>query len=331
MRTLVTGGAGFLGSHLCDELLSRGHSVESLDDHSTGQRENLAHLSDSEHFIARVGDIRDEALLEEVLEDVDTVFHLAAVVGMQHVLDNPLRTLDVNIHGTSRLLEKAAKHEVRVVLASTSEVYGRRTDIPFQEEDPPTWGPVTSRRWWYALAKATDEAFGQAYQIEEGLDFRVARLFNTIGPRQTGEYGMVVPRFVRAALRDEPLTVYGDGTQRRSFAWVKDVVRGIADLGEIPDEQAEGAVVNLGAREDISIKGLAKKVIRLTGSSSEIQFIPFEKAYGSDFEETPVRVPDLTRAKQLLDYEPTMSLESSLERIIEWEQSRLEGEAREGK
>jgi UDP-glucose 4-epimerase len=311
---LVTGGAGFVGSHLAEALLERGWRVEVLDDLSTGSIENISHLKGHPHFAYTLDTVMNRPLMLELVDRADVIFHLAAAVGVRMVVEQPVHTIETNIKATELVLDLAAKKRKPVLLTSTSEVYGRLDKPTFNEEDDLVLGSTSRSRWCYAASKIIDEFLAKAYFKERGLPTVIVRLFNTIGPRQTGQYGMVVPRFVRKALAGEPITVYGDGTQRRSFTWVGDVVNAIIAL--IQHRQAYGEVFNIGHTKDISIYELAVLVKTMTGSASEIRFIPYEQAYEAGFEDMRRRLPDISKLQRLIGYEPTLDLPQMLGRII---------------
>jgi len=319
MRYLITGGAGFIESHLCEVLLARGHRVVAIDDLSTGRVENVQHLLPLPHFQFVRETIRNAQVLDRLTSEADVVVHLAAAVGVQLIVDDPVRTIRTNVMGTEAVLEAANRYSCKVLLASTSEVYGKGVRVPFREDDDRLMGATTRSRWSYAESKAIDEFLGLAYHRQFGLPLIVMRFFNTVGPRQTGRYGMVVPRFVRHALAGEPLDVYGDGTQSRCFADVDDVTRAVASLAE--HGQAVGQVFNVGATEEITIHDLAKRVIRLTGSTSEIRLVPYDEAYAPGFEDMMRRVPSIDKLAKLIGYRPVHSLDDTLRRVIEWERT----------
>jgi UDP-glucose 4-epimerase len=314
MRTLVTGGAGFIGSHLVEALVATGDEVVVLDDLSTGRAENLAALRDHPRLAVVVGSVTDEALVQKLGADADLVYHLAAVVGVRRVLDRPVETIETNVDGTATVLRVAAARRTPVVLASTSEVYGKSARVPLREDDDRLLGPTTVRRWSYACAKALDEFLALAYHHERGLPVVVLRLFNTVGPRQTGRYGMVVPRFVRQALDGAPITVHGDGTQTRCFTDVEDVVRAARALAASP--AAVGQIVNVGATEELTIGALAERVRVLTGSGSPIVHVPYAEAYPAGFEDSARRVPDVAKAARLVGYRARVPLDETLRRVI---------------
>ncbi|OGA01764.1 MAG: nucleoside-diphosphate sugar epimerase [Betaproteobacteria bacterium RIFCSPLOWO2_02_FULL_64_12] len=315
MRALVTGGAGFIGSHLAEHLVRCGWSVVAIDDLSTGSADNLAHLAGSEAFRLIVGSVTDRPTVARVMDDVDVVFHLAAAVGVRLIIERPIHTLQTNLLGTEVVLEVASQRGQRVVLTSTSEVYGKTERTPFREDDDLVLGPTAKSRWSYACSKAIDEFLGFAYGRERSLPVVITRLFNTIGPRQTGAYGMVVPTLVRQALAGEAMTVFGDGSQARCFTWVGDVVRVLADLATHRD--APGRIFNVGGTEETSIGELATNIRLLTNSSSEIVLIPYAEAYEAGFEDMQRRVPDVSRLGDFLGYRPSMPLTEMLKRIIE--------------
>lgn len=315
MRFLITGGAGFIGSHLSDELLRRGHAVHVLDDLSTGSIDNIAHLKDAEGFSYTIETAGNGPLVAELVDAADVVYHLAAAVGVELIVESPVRTIETNVHTTEVVLSHAAKKRKPVFIASTSEVYGKSAVLPFREDGDLVLGPTASGRWSYACSKAIDEFLAIAYWRERKLPTVIGRLFNTVGPRQTGRYGMVVPRLVRQALACEPLTVYGDGTQQRCFCHVADAVRALVEL--MGREGAYGGVFNVGSTEEVSIQGLAERVIALTGSDSEIELVPYEEAYAPGFEDMPRRVPDTTRIRGLCGWAPERGLDAILRDVIE--------------
>jgi UDP-glucose 4-epimerase len=322
MRALLTGGAGFVGSHLAEALLDRGHAVIVIDDLSTGAMENIAHLKGRPGFEYAIDTIMNEPLTAELVDRADVVFHLAAAVGVKLIVEAPVRTIETNVHGTEVVLTHASKKGKLVFIFSTSEVYGKSTAVPFHEDADLVLGPTPKHRWAYACSKAIDEFLALAYYRERDLPVVVVRLFNTVGPRQTGRYGMVIPNFVRQALTGVPITVHGDGTQTRSFTDVSDVVGGLVKLLDEP--RAVGQVVNLGNIEEISILDLAKRVKAMTGSSSEIVLIPYDQAYEAGFEDMPRRVPDLSKAHRLVGYQPSLTLEDILTRVIAHMRTTLE-------
>jgi UDP-glucose 4-epimerase len=314
MKYLITGGAGFVGSHLADLLLARGHSVSIIDDLSTGAIGNIAHLRNLPSFEYTIADMLNAPLLAELVDDADAVFHLAAAVGVKLIVESPVRTIRTNVECTEMVLEAAAKKGKKVLLTSTSEVYGKSADLPFREDGDLVMGATHRGRWSYACSKALDEFLAIAYWREKRLPTTVVRLFNTVGPRQTGRYGMVVPRFVSHALGGEPLTVYGDGLQQRCFTHVRDVVRAVADLMEA--DGTVGEVFNVGSQNEISILELARLVIETVGSPSAIQHIPFEVAYDSDFEDMLRRVPCTKKISAAVGWSPELSLADILFDVI---------------
>jgi UDP-glucose 4-epimerase len=314
MRALVTGGAGFVGSHLVEELLVRGYAVDVIDDLSTGSIDHVEPYKKDPRFSYVIDTVLNRPLLAELVDGADVVFHLAAAVGVRLIVERPVRTIETNIKATELVLELAAKKQRRVVLTSTSEVYGKLDKPLFSEDDDLVLGATSRSRWCYAASKIIDEFLAQAYFAEQGLPVAVVRLFNTIGPRQTGRYGMVVPRFVTQALQGEPLTVYGDGTQRRSFTWVGDVVNALVSLSE--HGGAYGGVFNVGHTKDITVHDLARLVKTLTGSASPIVLVPYDEAYQKGFEDMPRRMPDISRINALIGYKPRLGLREMLEQTI---------------
>jgi len=315
VRTFITGGAGFIGSHLAEHLLALGHEVSVLDNLSTGSIDNIAHLKGRTGFSYVVDTVTNEPLLAEMIDRSDVVFHLAAAVGVKLIVEQPVHTIETNVHGTEVVLKHANKKKKLVFIASTSEVYGKSADVPFRESADVVLGASTKHRWAYACSKMIDEFLALAYWKEKKLPVVVVRLFNTVGPRQTGQYGMVLPTFVRQALAGSPITVFGDGTQSRSFTDVSDVVRALVTLASEP--RAVGEVFNIGNTGEISIRDLADRVKAATGSRSPIQLIPYDQAYEEGFEDMPRRVPDLSKLRHLIGYEPTVALDEIIERVIE--------------
>lgn len=315
MRHLITGGAGFIGSHLAQALLQRGDEVLILDDLSTGSIENIEHLKGKPGFRYVIDSVMNRPLLAELVDQCGMVFHLAAAVGVRLIVESPVRTIETNVRATELVLELAAKKGKKVLITSTSEVYGKSQKLPFSEGDDLLIGPPDKGRWSYACSKAIDEFLALAYWREKKLPTIIVRLFNTIGPRQTGHYGMVVPTFVRQALAGEPITVFGDGTQCRCFGWVGDVVGALVALSDHPD--AVGRVFNIGGDEEITILELAHRVIRRTGSRSTIQMISYDQAYEAGFEDMRRRIPSLERIRRLIAYKPTKTLDQILEAIIQ--------------
>jgi UDP-glucose 4-epimerase len=315
MRVLITGGAGFVGSHLSEALLERGDEVFILDNLSTGSIDNVVHLKSHPRFHYTIDTVANEPVLAELIDRCDIVVHLAAAVGVKLIVEQPVHTIETNVHGTEVVLKHANKKKKLVLIASTSEVYGKSTDVPFREDADLVLGATVKHRWAYACSKMIDEFLALAYWKERKLPVIVVRLFNTVGPRQTGQYGMVIPNFVRQALAGQPITVFGDGTQSRSFTYVGDVVK--AMLALIDEPRAIGQVFNIGNGHEIAIGDLAAKVKKMTGSSSEIVTIPYEKAYEAGFEDMPRRVPDITRIQALVGYQPSVELDETLTRVIE--------------
>jgi UDP-glucose 4-epimerase len=313
---LITGGAGFIGSHLSEKLLDRGDQVFILDNLSTGSMENIAHLKGRPGFEYFIDTVENEPLLAELIDRSDVVFHFAAAVGVKLIVEQPVHTIETNVHGTEVVLKHANKKKKLVVIASTSEVYGKSEAVPFREDSDLVMGPTPKHRWAYACSKAIDEFLALAYWKERKLPVLIVRFFNTVGPRQTGQYGMVIPNFVRQALAGQPITVFGDGKQSRAFTHVADVVGALIKLIEEP--RAIGQVVNIGTTQEISIESLAKRVRELCGSASEIKYIPYDEAYESGFEDMPRRVPDLSRIEALIGYKPVHSLDEILAQVIEY-------------
>ncbi len=319
MRALITGGAGFIGSHLAEALLTRGLEVEIIDDLSTGRFDNIAHLEKNPRFSYVIDTIMDVELMDKLIGRADVIYHLAAAVGVKYIIEHPLKALQVNIKGTEIVLELANKKKQKVLIASTSEIYGKSDKMPFSEEDDRVIGSTQISRWGYATSKAVDEFLALAYFREKRLPVVIVRLFNTVGPRQTGQYGMVIPRFVHQALMNHPLLIYGDGAQSRCFAYVSDVIDGMIRLMEHP--AAVGNVFNLGSQEEITIRDLAHKVKLLCESKSDIIQIPYEQAYEQGFEDMRRRVPDLTKVHNLIGYQPQVLLDEILQNVKAYFQS----------
>ena len=318
MRALITGGAGFIGSHLADVLLGLGHDVTVVDDLSTGSLDNLTQARDSSRFRFAIASIRDETVMDRLVSECDVIFHLASAVGVDLIVSQPVEVIERCVLGTEMVLKLAARYLKKTLLTSTSEIYGKSTKVPFAEDDDRLLGSTTKSRWGYSCSKAIDEFLALAYNKQYGLPIIIARLFNTIGPRQQGRYGMVVPRFVQAAARNEPIRVFGDGTQSRCFSFVGDVAAGLIALME--QQAALGSVVNVGSDEEVSIMELALRVKRITGSDSEIVTVPYSEAYEAGFEDMQRRIPDLTRIRQLIQYQPTVGLNGIIRMI--WDHER---------
>jgi UDP-glucose 4-epimerase len=313
MNVLITGGAGFIGSHLAERCLREGWSVSVLDDLSTGSFENIAHLKGARGFKYTVDTVFNAPLVAELVDGCDVVFHLAAAVGVRLIVESPVRTIETNVTGTEVVLRAAAKKRKRVVIASTSEVYGKSTKFPFCEDDDLVMGPTTKGRWSYACSKALDEFLGLAYHHEKNVPVTVIRFFNTVGPRQMGQYGMVLPNFVRQALVNEPITVFGDGTQSRCFGYVLDAVEALTRI--VKTQRTVGEVINIGNDREITISGLANLVRTLVGSTSPIVQVPYEKVYGPGFEDMFRRVPSLAKLERLIGYRPVTPLNTIIEAI----------------
>lgn len=317
MRVLITGGAGFIGSHLCEHLAARGDSLVVLDDLSAGRRENLTAVLESGAARLEVGSVTDEARVAALVAEVDLVVHLAAGVGVRRLFERPVGTLEVNLRGTEVVLRAAAEARAAVFLASSSEVYGTSTRVPFREDDDVRLGPTESPRWAYAATKAADEWLALAWHRECGLPVVVGRFFNAVGPRQSGRYGMVLPTFAAQALRGEPLTVHGDGAQTRSFCHVHDTVRAVAELCASPQSpHVNGRVFNIGNDREISVRALAELVREVAGSDSEIVHVPFERAYGPGFEDVPRRVPDVSRLERAVGFRPQIPVEDAVADVV---------------
>lgn len=316
MRILITGGAGFIGSHLADAYLQRGDEVFAIDDLSTGSIENIRHLKDHPRFHYTIENVHNQPVTAELVDQCDVIFHLAAAVGVKLIVESPVRTIETNVHGTEVVLSLANKKKKRVLIASTSEVYGLSNEVPFREDGNLVMGATTKGRWSYACSKAIDEFLALAYWREKKLPTVVVRLFNTVGPRQTGQYGMVIPSFVKQALAGRPITVYGDGKQSRCFCYVGDVIGALMRLMDEP--KAVGEVFNVGSNQEITILELAKKVKELTKSDSEITFTPYDEAYEEGFEDMPRRVPDISKVNKLVGFKPQMPLEGILRTVIDF-------------
>lgn len=319
MHYLITGGAGFIGSHLTEALLARGDQVTVIDDLSTGSIRNIQHLKGQPGFSYTIGSVANAPLIAELVDVADHVFHLAAAVGVRLIVESPVRTIETNVKCTEMVLAAACKKHKKVFVASTSEVYGKSTDVPFREDGDLVLGPTKRGRWSYACSKAIDEFLAIAYWRERRCPTLIGRCFNTVGPRQTGHYGMVVPRFVQQALKGEPITVYGDGRQSRCFTHVSDVVRGM--IGLMDADHTVGEVYNLGSQQEISIVALAERVKQLTESDSHIEFTPYEQVYGENFEDMPRRVPSLDKIRKAIGYEPRVGLDETLHSVIEYQRS----------
>lgn len=315
MNVLITGGAGFIGSHLAERCLAEGWNVSILDDLSTGSFNNVGHLKGRRGFSYTIDTIFNAPLVAELVDCCDIVFHLAAAVGVRLIVDSPVRTIETNVHGTEVVLKAVAKKSKRVVIASTSEVYGKSDKVPFREDDDIVMGPTVRSRWSYACSKALDEFLGLAYYNEKGVPVAIVRLFNTVGPRQTDRYGMVLPTFVRQALLNEPITVYGDGRQSRCFGYVGDAVEAFVRIARSPD--VSGQVLNIGNDREISIADLAALVKERTGSASQIIYVPYDQVYGPGFEDMYRRVPSLEKLERLIEYRPTTSLEQIVDTVAE--------------
>lgn len=319
---LVTGGAGFIGSHVSDALIQAGHDVLVIDDLSTGQVKNLDKVIDHPNFHFVRASISDQIVMDRLGSQSDIIIHLAAAVGVSFVVEHPVQTIRTNVNGTEAVLETALRYNCPVMIASTSEVYGKGSKIPFAEDDDILLGPSSKSRWGYAASKLVDEFLGLSYQREFGLPVLIFRLFNTVGPRQVGRYGMVIPRFVQQALLGKSITVYGDGQQQRCFCDVRDVVRALLSLAETPD--AFGQVYNIGNNEEVTIEALAQRIKTIVGSSSEIVFIPYEQAYAPGFEDMQRRVPSTDRIEATIGWHAEHSLDDILKGVIAYQQSRLD-------
>jgi UDP-glucose 4-epimerase len=329
MRVLVTGGAGFIGSHLAERLVARGDHVTVLDNLSTGRYENVAHLDGHPNFQMVTGTIMNEPLVDKLAERCDAVFHLAAAVGVELIIKRPLESLMTNIRGSEIVLEMAHRYRKKVLIASTSEIYGKNTNSPLREETDRILGSPLKSRWSYSTSKAVDEILAYVYWKEKQVPTIIVRLFNTVGPRQTGAYGMVIPRFVQQALKGEPLQVHGTGKQSRCFLHVRDAVEAFVKLIEHPG--AVGEVFNIGSQEEVTIEELAARVIRLTGSRSRLERVPYEEAYEEGYEDMPRRVPDIAKIHALIGFRPSMTLDQIIRSVIESMGSRCEASAEQGR
>jgi UDP-glucose 4-epimerase len=315
MKILITGGAGFVGSHLADKLFKEGHEITIIDDLSTGRYSNVAHLEGEKNFRLIIDTILNEHLMEELIRESDRVYHMASAVGVKLIMEQPVKTIETIFHGTDVVLKFCSRYRTRVLIPSTSEVYGKSTQVPFTEDNDILKGSTSKHRWAYACAKELDEFLALAHWKETRLPVAVIRLFNTVGPRQTGQYGMVVPNFIKAALKNEPIPIHGDGNQARCFGHVLDVVEGLTKAIETP--ACFGQVMNLGNNEEVTIRQLAERVIQMTGSKSEIKYIPYSEAYGEGFEDMMRRVPNLEKAERLVGYKPTRTLENIINDVAE--------------
>lgn len=322
MRALITGGCGFIGSHLAEALLGRGDDVTVVDDLSTGQFDNIVHLAGRPGFHFAIETITNETVMDRLVSECDIIYHLAAAVGVELIVSDPVRVIETNIQGAEVILRIGARYRKQVMIASSSEVYGKSEEVPFREDADRLLGPTTRSRWSYACSKAMDEFLALAYAKRYALPVVIMRFFNTVGPRQTGRYGMVVPRFVRQALLNQPLTVYGDGMQSRCFTYVGDVVRAVVGLASTP--AALGQVYNIGSQEEVTIAALARRTIDLAGSQSTITFIPYDQAYEEGFEDMRRRVPDISRIRHTIGWEPAIDLDGILTRVIADMRERLD-------
>lgn len=320
-RALITGGAGFIGSHLAERLLDAGQEVTIIDNLSTGQFENIAHLEKRIGFHFAIEDIRTAAVMDRLVSECDVIYHLAAAVGVFEIVRSPIDTIEVNVGGTETVLRTARRYRKKVLIASTSEVYGKNEKVPFSEDDDRTLGPTTKSRWSYAASKELDEFLALAYYHAAELPVVILRLFNTVGPRQSGRYGMVLPRFAQWALNNEPIQVYGDGQQQRCFCYVRDVTEAIAGLAEAPG--AIGQVFNIGSTEEVTIMALAERVRRLAGSKSEIVTIPYDKAYAEGFDDMRRRIPDIRKIQQAIEWAPTTPLDETIQQILAFHKPHL--------
>lgn len=316
MRVLITGGAGFIGSHLAEELHKRNNFVNVVDNLSTGRLENVEHLLHSPRFSIAVESILNETVMDRLVSECDIIYHLAASVGVELIVNKPVEVIETNILGTEMVLKLANRYLKKVIITSTSEIYGKSEKTPFKENDDRVLGPTTKNRWSYSSSKAIDEFLALAYHKQRKMAVVITRLFNTVGPRQTGQYGMVLPRFVVQALKGEPLTVYGDGNQTRCFAHVRDVVNALIVLAETSN--AIGQIFNIGNDQPITILELANKVKQITKSESEIKFVPYDIAYEEGFEDMAIRIPDLTKIKTLIGYEPRYSIDEIIKSVVDY-------------
>jgi UDP-glucose 4-epimerase len=316
VKVLITGGAGFIGSHLAEALLARREEVFIIDDLSTGSIDNIIHLKDNPRFHYTIDTIKNQSVMAELVDRCDYLVHLAAAVGVKLIVESPVNTIETNIYGTEIVLQLANKKKKKVIIASTSEVYGKNDEVPFKEDADMVLGPTTKGRWSYACSKAIDEFLALAYYKEKKLPVVIARLFNTVGPRQTGRYGMVLPTLVQQALRGHPITVYGDGTQTRSFTHVRDVVQALIGIAHHAD--AVGQVFNIGNNKEISIEALAKRIREKTSSSSDIVYIPYDQAYEEGFEDMQRRVPDITKINRLIGFAPEAGIEEIIDSVIDY-------------
>lgn len=319
MRILVTGGAGFIGSHLTEALLKNGHKVSIVDDLSTGRMKNIKHLTGNKNLVFYKGTVLDEKLMKKLVFGSDFIYHLAAAVGVKYIIDNPLKSIQTNVKGTEIVLELASRHfskkPGKILMTSTSEIYGKNEHIPFKEEDDRLLGSTTKSRWSYSCSKALDEFLALAYYREKRLPITIVRLFNTCGPRQVGDYGMVIPRFILQALCNKPITVYGNGRQTRSFLYVKDAVDAMISLSK--NKKAEGEIFNIGSPERVTIEGLAHRIIAITNSKSKVKHVPYEKVYKNGFEDMHHRLPETSKARKFINFRPKYQLREILEKMAE--------------
>jgi UDP-glucose 4-epimerase len=325
MKILITGGAGFIGSHLADRLLEDGHEITIIDNLSTGRYSNIAHLEDHERVRLIIDTVLNDKIMEELIRETDRVYHMASAVGVKLIMERPVRTIETIFRGTDVVLGFCSRYRKRVLIPSTSEVYGKGISVPFREEDDLLTGATDKHRWAYACAKTLDEFLALAHWKETRLPVVVVRLFNTVGPRQTGQYGMVVPRFVKSALKNEPIPVHGTGLQSRCFGHVHDVVDALIQLLE--NTECFGNVINIGNDEEVTINALAAKAIEMTGSTSEIRYIPYEEAYGEGFEDMQRRVPSLEKARRLIGYQPTRKLEDIINDVADQFREEIKSES----